>query len=127
MQLQGPEPELARVRVRLARHRALCGLDERVGRFVRELFGRRPLELGEELDGLVEVVRADLDELLARALGEPLREPGVVLRPRDLREAGVGDLPDERMLEAVAVSPEIEERGSWRRNSRCRRSSSNAS
>jgi hypothetical protein len=41
----------------------------------------RALELGEELDGPIEVIRANFDQLLARSLGEPLREAGVVLRP----------------------------------------------
>jgi hypothetical protein len=48
---------------------------------VCEILGRRALELGEELDGPIEVIRANLNQLLARSLGEPLREAGVVLRP----------------------------------------------
>ena len=59
------------------------------------------LELGEELDRLIEVVCPDLEQLLAGALREPLGEPSVVLRTRELRQARVGDLADEEVLEAV--------------------------
>ena len=47
------------------------------------------------------MVGTDLQQLLARALSEPLREPRVVLRARELRKARIGDLPDEQVLEAV--------------------------
>ncbi len=100
-QLECAQAERPRVRVRLARDRALGRLDQRCRGLLRELLGRRTLELGQELDRLVEVVRADLDELLARALREPLGEARVVLRPRELRHARVGDLADERVLEPV--------------------------
>ncbi len=83
--LERAESQLSRVRIRLARNRALGGFDERCSSLVRELLGRRAFELGEELDRSVEVVRTDLDELFARALGEPLGEPRVVLRTGELR------------------------------------------
>ena len=54
---------------------------------LRERLGRCALELDEELDRLVEVVRADLEELVAGPLGEPLGEARVVLGARELREA----------------------------------------
>ena len=47
------------------------------------------------------MVRADLDELLARSLCEPLGEPRVVLRASELRHARVRDLANERVLEPV--------------------------
>ena len=40
-----------------------------------------PVELGVEDAGLVEVIRADLEQLLVGALAQPLREAGVVLGP----------------------------------------------
>ena len=70
-----------------------------------ELLGRSALELDEELDRPVEVVSPDLDQLLAGALGEPLREASVVLRAGELREAGVRDLADQRVLEPVRGLP----------------------
>ena len=100
-QLERPQAQRPRIRVRLARDRPLCCLHERARGLLRELLGRRALELGEELDGPIEVVRANLDELLARSLGEPLREARVVLRTRELRHARVRDLADQGVLEAV--------------------------
>ena len=63
--------------------------------------GGAPSSSVEELDRLVQVVRADLHELVAGALREPLREARVVLRASELREPGVRDLADEQVLEAV--------------------------
>jgi len=94
---------------------------------VGELLGCGALELGEELDRPVEVVGPDLDQLLAGALGEPLREASVVLRAGELGEAGVRDLADERVLEPVRGLPRDGGARSRRRNSRWRRSSSSAS
>ena len=100
-ELERSQSELPGVRVRLARDRTLCRLHERGRSLMRELLRRRTFELGEELDGLVEVVRADLDELLTRPLCEPFGESRVVLRASELRHARVGDLANERVLEPV--------------------------
>ncbi len=83
--LERSQRQSPRVRIRLARDRALRGLDQRVRRLLGEILRGRALELRQELDRLVEVVGANLHELLARLLGEPLREARVVLRPRQLR------------------------------------------
>ena len=48
---------------------------------------------------MIEVVAADLDQLVAGALLEPAGEPRVVVRPRRLGQACVGDLADEHVLE----------------------------
>ncbi len=100
-QLQGAKPEPARGGVRLAGDRALRRFHERGSGFLREILGRRALELGEELDGLIEVVGPDLEELLARSLREPLGEARVVLRTCELGETGVRNLADEEVLEAI--------------------------
>ena len=55
--------------------------------------------------GLVEVVRADLEQLLVGPLAQPLRELRVLIRPRRLRQRRVRDLADEHVLEAVRSPP----------------------
>src|SRR5262245_30221797 len=67
-ELERPHGERAGVRVGLTRDRALGGLDESTRGLLRKLLGWGALELRQELDGLVEVVGADLDQLFARAL-----------------------------------------------------------
>ena len=99
--LEGAQSERARIRVRLACDRALRRLHERRRGLLSELLGRGAFELGQELDGLVEVVRTNLHELLARSLGEPLGEARVVLRPRELGHPRVCDLADQCVLEPV--------------------------
>ena len=60
-----------------------------------------PVELGVEDARLIEVVRADLQQLLLGLLAQPLRKACVVLRAAGLREPAVGDLADQDVLEAV--------------------------
>ena len=50
---------------------------------------------------MVEVVGADLEQLLVRALPQPLGEPRVVLGPARLRETAVRNLLDQHVLEAI--------------------------
>ena len=52
---------------------------------------------------MVEVVRADLEQLVAGSRAQPLGEPRVVRRPRRLREARVRDVTDEDVLEAIRL------------------------
>ena len=77
----------ARRLVLLARERALPTAGQRLGRLARQLRRRSAVELGQEHRGMVEMVRADLEQLLAGALLDPLREPRVLLRARLLRKA----------------------------------------
>jgi hypothetical protein len=69
---------------------------------VSELLGRRTVQLGEERRGPVEVVGADLHELIDPAAVEPGGERLVQLGTGRLREPGVGDLADQDVLEAEA-------------------------
>ena len=64
-----------------------------------ELGRRRAVELREQPRRLVEVEGADLDELLAGALAEPVRKQQMKVGARALREAGIRDLADEHVLE----------------------------
>ena len=58
---------------------------------------------------MVEVVGADLQELLAaRALCQPLRETGVVLRPRELARPEYATSRMRKCLKRYAGSPEID-------------------
>ena len=77
------------------------GLLERRGRLARQIGGRSAVELGEERRGVVEVVRPDLEQLVAGPLAQPLGEARMVLRARRLGQARVGDVADEHVLEAV--------------------------
>src|SRR5947209_15333732 len=52
---------------------------QRLGRLGGELLRGRAVELGDELGRLVEVVRPDLEELVADALLQPAGEAPVVL------------------------------------------------
>ena len=61
--------------------------------------GRRAVELGEQGRGLVEVERADLEQLDAGALAEPVGERTVQVGARALRETGVRHLADEHVLD----------------------------
>ena len=67
--------------VRLARERAAAGLVSALRR-PRRAPAERPVELGHQLSGVVEVVGADLEQLVARPLLQPVREAGVVLGAR---------------------------------------------
>ena len=59
------------------------------------------VELGVKRARVVEVVGADLEQLLVGLLAQPLREAGVILGPPGFRETAVGDLADEHVLEPV--------------------------
>ena len=100
LELGRAHEQLARRAVGLARERAFAGRVQRLGGLVDELVRGGAVELAEEGHGVVEVVGPDLDQLVAGALSEPAREPLMVIRPRGLGQAGVGDLADEDVLEA---------------------------
>ena len=87
--------------------------------------GRDPsLELELELGRLVEVVGADLDELVGDgAACEPGRQLPVQQCAGGLRQARVGDVADQDVLEPVRLLPRIVERCSRTRKSRCTSSS----
>ena len=59
---------MARGLVRLSGQGAPAGLLERLGSLAGQVGGRRAVELGEERRGVVEVVRPDLEQLVARSL-----------------------------------------------------------
>src|SRR4051794_10566195 len=90
----------------LAREGSTAGLLERGRRLRCEIVGDTPLELLLERDSVLEVVRTDLDELVAR---RPPREPARHLQVQcgagGLGEARVGDVADEDVLEAVCLLP----------------------
>src|SRR6266536_1870607 len=102
-ELDGAEQELPRAAEGLARERALAGVRERLRRQLGELRRRCAVELGEQTGCLVEVEGTDLDELVAGALGEPLREGAMQVGSRALREARVRHLADEHVLELVGL------------------------
>ena len=77
-----------------------AGFLERVGRRVREVFGDGPVELGEQLGRLIEVVSTDLGQLIPRALREPGSEGLVLLRAPRLAHSTVRNVPDQSVLEA---------------------------
>src|SRR6185503_15754562 len=87
--------------VRLAGESAPAGLLQDLGSLSREVCRRRAVEVGEERCRVVEVVRADLEQLVARPLAEPLCEARMVTCPRRFRETRVGDIADEDVLEAI--------------------------
>ena len=66
----------------------------------RELGGHGAVELSEQRGRLVEVVRANLHELLGAALLEPVGEAPVQRCPGVLREPRVGDIANQDVLEA---------------------------
>ena len=86
LELDRADEQLARGTVRLAGERAQARLGERLGRLALQLDRRRAVELGEQRGRAVEVERADLEQLLARALLQPPGEARVVLGPRRLGE-----------------------------------------
>src|SRR5207237_9338756 len=95
------QQELARRLERLAVERPAPGLRQDHGGLPRELRGRRAVELGLQPRRLVEVERADLEQLVARALVEPLRKARVILGAGRLGPPGIGDLADQDVLEPV--------------------------
>src|SRR5207237_10127161 len=98
-ELDRAEEELARGAEALARQRALARLGERRGSLLRELGRRFALELLVQPRRLVEMERADLQQLLAGALRQPCGEERVVLGARRLRQPAVGALADQDVLE----------------------------
>ena len=67
---------------------------------IRSSSGARPSSSSRSSDRAVEMVRADLHQLVAGAIVQPARERLVELRPRRLAQASVRDLGDEDVLEA---------------------------
>ena len=70
--------------VGLAGEGAQAGLGQRLGGFVLQLLRHRAVQLGGQLRRVVEVLRADLEQLVAGALLQPLGEGRVVLCARGL-------------------------------------------
>ena len=71
-----------------------------LGRVVHELLRSGAVELLEQRHRMVEVVGADLDQLLARTLLEPAGEARMVAGAGGLRQPCVGHLADQHVLEA---------------------------
>ena len=94
---------LPRGAVRLAGERAPAGLLQCRSGPRCELGRDGAVELLVQRRRLVEVVGADLDELLACGLVQPLRHLQVELGTGRLREPGVGDVADQDVLEAVGL------------------------
>ena len=103
LELDGAHEQAPRGLVRLAGEGAAAGLLERRGGPRRQLGRRRTVELLVQRRRVVEVVGADLDELLAGPLVQPVRDLDVQLGPRSLGEARVGDVPDEHVLEPIGM------------------------
>jgi hypothetical protein len=98
-QLHRPEQQLPAAAERLAREAAPAGVGEGERRLLGELLRRRTVELPQQPRRLVEMEGADLEQLGAGPLGEPARVAVVQVGARALREAGVGDLADQHVLE----------------------------
>ena len=104
LQLHGAHQQAPSDRVRLSRERPAARLLERRRRLRGKLGRHAALQLLLELRGVVEVVGTDLDELVRqRARGEPLRHLSVEERARRLRQAGIGDVADQHVLEPVRL------------------------
>ena len=73
-ELDRPQQQLARAAERLARERATAGIRQRLRRFLAQLCRSGAVELCEQAGSLVEMERADLEQLVAGALAEPLGE-----------------------------------------------------
>ena len=102
-ELDRAQQELARAAEGLARQRAPARARERVRGLLGELRRSGAVELLEQAGRLVEMERADLEQLVAGALAEPLRERVVQVGARGLREPAVRDLADEHVLELERV------------------------
>ena len=73
-----------------------------IGRVVRERCRHAPVELGEEGGRAVEVIGADLDQLVRCTLFEPGSEDLMVLSPLDLRHPAVPNVVDQQVLELAS-------------------------
>ena len=109
LELDRAREELARGAVRLARERAPAGLAQRARPpRARARPARVAVELGEERGGVVEVVGADLEQLVARALAAATRRSAAWCSARaDFERPRVGDLADQDVLEAVRRSRRV--------------------
>ena len=101
LERDGAQQQPAGCGIRLAREGAAARRFERLRGVGGELPRRGAVELLEQGGGLVEVVGADLEQLLAGALAQPVGEALVEVRSRGLGEARVGDLANQHVLEAV--------------------------
>ncbi len=99
IELGGSEEERARGPERLARQGATARAFERGRRRDAQVVRCTALELLAQRERAVEVVRADLHQLVAGAVVQPVRERLVQLGARRLREAGVRDLGDQDVFE----------------------------
>ena len=100
LELDGPHELLARGLERLAVEGALARTFEGLGCGDAQVFRRASLELLAQRHRAVEVERADLEQLVADAFAQPLREGRVQLGAHRLAEPAVRDLADEHVLEA---------------------------
>jgi hypothetical protein len=87
--------------MRLARERAPSGGLERFRGLVSQLGRWAAVELGDQGRRLVEMVGADLEQLLAGALAQPVGEALVQVGPRGLGETRIRHLADQHVLETV--------------------------
>jgi len=101
LELKCPQKLLSGRTVRLAGERVATRRLERLGGLVCELRRRPTLELSDQRGSLIEVVGADLEQLLAGPLMQPAREAGMEVGAHRLGEAGIRDLADQNVLEAV--------------------------
>src|SRR5438445_12493338 len=76
---------------------------ERGRRLLGQLGRRGAVQLLEQPRSLVEMERADLQQLVARTLGEPAGKAVMQVGAGALRETAVRDLADEHVLELERV------------------------
>src|SRR5205807_7147986 len=100
-ELDGLEEDSARRLEALARERTAPSGLEGLGRGLRQLGRARAVELEVDRARLLQMVRADLEQLLAGPVGEPVGECLVQLGAGRLRERRVRDLADQDVLEPV--------------------------
>src|SRR4029077_3472711 len=101
LELDRADEMMARRAVRVPRERSDAGFVERLRGLLLQLGGSRAVQLRKQCRRTLQVERADLEQLLAGALFQPFGEACVMLGAGRLREAGVGDLADQHMLELV--------------------------
>ena len=100
-ELEGAKQLLPGGPMRLTRKRSPAGRLERFRRLVGQLEGWTAVELGDQRRGLVQMVGADLEQLLAGALAQPVGEALVQVGSRGLRETRIRHFADQHVLEAV--------------------------
>ena len=88
---------------RSAPQRSPAALLERRRGFMRQLLGHSAVELGPQPGRVVEVVRADAEQFVARLLVDPLSKRLMLVRPERLAHAAVRYVADQHMREAESA------------------------